>query len=60
MYMNGRDTTSGTAIKMNMSRQDGTKFIKGKKIGAPAQAIMRMFKEIALNRTASCIPPNCT
>lgn len=56
MYMNGRDNTSRTAMKMSMSRQDGTKFIRGKKTGAPAQAIMRIFNEKQLASYHPTVP----
>lgn len=57
MYIKGSDAIMGTAMDPNKYRHEGRKFISGKNMGAPAQAIMRMFSETALNRTANCIPP---
>ena len=67
LYMKGRDINIGAAIITNVYLQLGERFTIGKKIGAPAQTIVKILIDIVLNLIAIlfyCYPTfqryNCT
>ena len=52
LYINGRDINIGAAIITNVYLQLGERLTIGKKIGAPAQTIVKMLIDIVLNLIA--------